>query len=177
MSNATKYAVLTAVGADQPGIVSRMSAVIHAGGANIEDSRMAILGGEFALILLFSGAEGAVTAVGNAAIAAGESLGLAVTLRATSRALSPSDHLLYRLRVTGVDHPGIVVAVTELLAKNHVNVASLDSEVRYAPLSGTPMFVLNAAVQVPTKLVLSSLRRALGEKCDAENLDYTLESA
>ncbi len=46
------YLVLTAVGPDRPGLVSEISSLVLAAGANLEDSRMAILGGEFALLVL-----------------------------------------------------------------------------------------------------------------------------
>ena len=46
------YVVLTAVGPDRPGLVNALASLIRDAGANIEDSRMAILGGEFAVILL-----------------------------------------------------------------------------------------------------------------------------
>jgi glycine cleavage system regulatory protein len=58
-----------------------------------------------------------------------------------------------------------------------VNVASLDSRLAHAPLSGTPMFVLEAELQVPSELALSELRRELGALCDDENLDYVLEGS
>ena len=37
------YLVLTAVGPDRPGLVSEISSMVHGAGANLEDSRMAIL--------------------------------------------------------------------------------------------------------------------------------------
>src|SRR3954467_5650695 len=54
------YLVLTAVGADRPGLVSEISSLVLAAGANLEDSRMAIPHGEFALLLLVSGDEPAM---------------------------------------------------------------------------------------------------------------------
>ncbi|MBM3890900.1 MAG: glycine cleavage system protein R, partial [Verrucomicrobia bacterium] len=43
-----QYLVVSAVGQDRPGIVDRISEFILDHDCNIEDSRMAILGGEFA---------------------------------------------------------------------------------------------------------------------------------
>ncbi|MBZ0186776.1 MAG: hypothetical protein K8F91_11050, partial [Candidatus Obscuribacterales bacterium] len=40
--------LVTAVGEDRPGIVARVTEVLSGHGANLEASRMAILGGEFA---------------------------------------------------------------------------------------------------------------------------------
>lgn len=176
MADKPNHVVLSAVGPDRPGIVQHISELIRDAGGNIEDSRMAILGGEFALILLFTGTEQVERRVESGAATLGHRIGLSVNLRRTSGPAQGSNHLPYRLRVSGVDHPGIVFVISEVLAGRKVNVASLDTELRYAPLSGTPMFVLSAILQVPSEVALSSLRSALAAKCDEENLDFTLES-
>ena len=49
------YLVISALGEDQPGIVNRLSKVLLDQGCNIEDSRMTVLGGEFAVMLLVEG--------------------------------------------------------------------------------------------------------------------------
>jgi glycine cleavage system regulatory protein len=77
--------------------------------------------------------------------------------------------------VSGADHPGIVQAVTNILADHDINVASLETRVTYAPFSATPMFVLDASLQVPSKLSVSELRHELAAACDEENLDFHLE--
>lgn len=168
------YLVLTAVGPDRPGLVSEIASAIHGAGANLEDSRMAILGGEFALLLLLSGPERAATAVEQAALPLGERLGL----RVLSKRTGPGRHrdfLPYRIGVTGLDRPGIVLRISEILARRGVNVASLESRVVYAPLSGTPLFVLEAELQLPSEVALSELRRELAAQCEEENLDVSLE--
>jgi glycine cleavage system transcriptional repressor len=168
--------VLTAVGPDRQGLVQRFSEAIRDAGANLEDSRMAILGGEFALIVLLSGSGDALGKVEQMLPALGDATGLSVTLKPTARPLGGGEFLAYRIRISGVDHPGIVSHVSRLLANKGVNVAHLDSRVGYAPLSGTPMFVLNAELQVPAKLGLGELRREMAQLCDTENLDFLLES-
>lgn len=169
------YLVLTAMGPDRPGLVSELASAIHGAGANLEDSRMAILGGEFALLLLLSGSEQAAAAVERLAPALGERLGLRLLSKRTGRA-QPRNFLPYRISVTGFDRPGIVLRISEILARRAINVASLESRLSYAPLSGTPMFVLEAELQVPSEVALAELRRELGAQCDEENLDLSLES-
>jgi glycine cleavage system transcriptional repressor len=85
--------------------------------------------------------------------------------------------LPYRLRVSGFDVPGIVASVSAVLAQRGVNVASLESRVQNAPLSGTPLFVLNAEIQVPSEVAVSALRKELATVCDEKNLDFLLEAA
>lgn len=170
-----KYMVLTAVGPDRPGLVQDIASIIHGAKANLEDSRMAILGGEFALILLFSGSEQSVAEVGRQVPSFETRLGLHASIRETTRPAGAAAFLPYKLRVSGVDRPGIVAAVSKVLAGQGINVASLESRLQNAPESGTPMFVLSAELQVPSEIALSSLRRDLAAVCDDENLDFVLE--
>ena len=44
--------ILTAIGSDQPGIVSELSGIIIHHGGNIEESRMSQMGSDFAIIML-----------------------------------------------------------------------------------------------------------------------------
>jgi glycine cleavage system transcriptional repressor len=170
------YQVLTAVGRDRPGLVEKISAFLLAAGTNLEDSRMAILGGEFALILLFSGPEEAAATVKKRSGTLATELGLQITLAPTEPRRSTTDYLPYHLEVGGVDRPGIVARVSALLAGHQINVAALESKVTYAPLSGTPMFQLQAGLEVPSTTGLSKLRGQLAELCDDENLDFWLET-
>jgi len=169
------YLALTAVGPDRPGLVNDLSSLIAAAGANIEDSRMAILGGEFAVIMLISGSPGAIERTRQIGAQVEKELGLGCILKETSPAHPPADYLLYRIEVTGADRPGIVQAIAGILADRDINVASLESRVTYAPFSATPMFVLEADLQVPSKTVLSELRSDLTATCEEENLDFHLE--
>ncbi|MEP7051573.1 MAG: ACT domain-containing protein [Pseudomonadota bacterium] len=171
------YLVLTAVGPDRPGLVSEISALVLAAGANLEDSRMAILGGEFALLVLVSGEPKAIDEVELRGADLGARLGLRLIAKPTSSPVSSTDFLPYQISVTGVDRPGIVQRVAALLAGRGVNVASLESRLSYAPESGTPMFILEAALQIPSAVVLADLRRELATACDQENWEFALDGA
>ncbi len=48
------YHILLSIGKDRPGIVNDVSSVLFEHGANIEDSRMAAMGGCFSIMTLFS---------------------------------------------------------------------------------------------------------------------------
>ena len=54
--------VITALGEDRPGIVDELSNVLSTHQLNIEDSRMSVLGGEFAILMLVSGASNSIDA-------------------------------------------------------------------------------------------------------------------
>jgi glycine cleavage system transcriptional repressor len=174
MSSEKAYLVITAVGPDRAGLVSELSSLIHAAGANLEDSRMAVLGGEFALLLLVSGADAALGRVEARVRESERELGLTLLLKRTTGPRTLKNVLPYEIRVSGFDRPGIVQSITSILAQRGVNVNALESRVTNAPESGTPLFVLEAVLEVPSELALSELRRELGSRCDEESLDLTL---
>ncbi|MBK7579696.1 MAG: ACT domain-containing protein [Myxococcales bacterium] len=171
-----RFRVLTAAGPDRPGLVKGISGAIHRGRANLEDSRMAVLGGEFVMLVLMSGTPAELDEAESAARAVATSLGLDCSFRDTAVPEPTRGVLAYELRVTGLDQPGIVEAVTTVLAASAVNVASLETSVVHQPLTGTPMFVLEARLHVPSTVVLSELRRDLTRVGEDQNLDLVLEA-
>jgi glycine cleavage system transcriptional repressor len=174
MTEGRRLKVLTAIGSDRPGLVRAISAAAKSAGANIEDSRMAVLGGEFAIIMLCSGRPAELERLQSAGARFGKQLGLDVSFKDT---VTPGvrDFSAYRMRVSGLDHPGIVECVTEILAERRVNVASMDTRLVHMPLTGTPTFVLDAELEVPGGASPSELRRALNEACERESLELLLE--
>src|SRR5688500_5224227 len=95
----SRHAILTAVGADRPGLVEEVSQFIFARGGNIADSRMVNLRGQFAMMLLVGGDERAMSDILNDLPKLQQSSSLHVELRPASetQARAASDALPYRL--------------------------------------------------------------------------------
>lgn len=167
--------VLTAVGPDRPGLINQLSAIVTEAGGNIEDTRMAKLGGEFAVLVFVTGSESKLVDVAEQRARIESSLGLSCFIKPTHENHNPPAGLHYAFQVSGLDRPGIVESVSEVLAHRGINVSSLSSWVSHAPLSGTPMFMLEADLQVPPTVNLGQLRRDLADACERENLDFSLE--
>jgi glycine cleavage system transcriptional repressor len=104
-------------------------------------------------------------------------LGLTLLLKRTTGPRTLKNVLPCKIRVSGFDRPGIVQTISSILAQRGVNVNALESRVTNAPESGTPLFVLEALLEVPSEVALSELRRELGSRCDDESLDLTLEAS
>jgi glycine cleavage system transcriptional repressor len=118
---------VTAVGADRPGIVAAVAAVLHERGGNVEDSAMTILGGHFAIVLLVA-ADDSAEALRDALQAATAGLGLTISVSTAGAERRPAEptHLL---SVYGADKPGIVAAVTAELAARGANITDLETQV------------------------------------------------
>ncbi len=171
--------LILAAGDDRPGIVDSMSGLVYRAGCNLEDSRMSVLGGAFALMVLVTGSEERLEVLDNEAKKLGEDLGLTIESKRTQAPLPPvADAVpgfVYRIRALAMDHPGIVHRLTHVLSEEGVNVLSLDTSVEQAPTTGTPMFTLVLDAKIPSSVDLSALRNRLIAVGDEENIDLEFE--
>jgi glycine cleavage system transcriptional repressor len=173
------YLVLTAVGPDRPGIVNEVSKFLFDRGCNLEDSRMAILGGEFALIVLVSGGTDSIGKVRSEFAAAASKIGLTGTAKDTPgpQARKDKGFVPFQVRAVGLDHPGIVHQIAHALHQMGANIESMETQAASAPFTGAPMFTLAMRIAVPPQLSLAELRTKLQAVCDEVNVDVTIQPA
>ncbi len=167
------YAVLTAIGGDRVGIVDDLSGAVLEAGCNIEESKMAVLGGDFAVIMLVSGAAPAVDSLGRSSAALGGRLGLRIECR-TTREPGREAGRPYLLSTVSLDTPGIVHSVTALLRKRGINIEELETDTAPAPWTGAPMFRMRAHVAIDSGVPLDELRAELARLGHDHDLDVTL---
>lgn len=168
-----KY-VLTAVGPDHPGIVANLSGFLTGEGFNLEDSRMATLGGEFALILLLSKTR-AEAREPKTFVSDLETLtGMTITMRETIISGS-REGIPYVVRGYAMDHPGIVHSLTHEIAVLGANIEDLETTTRPAPVTGTPLFDVHMRVLLPLDVSVHQLRKRLSEVADQRNIDISVE--
>src|SRR5512135_3564223 len=112
------YLVITASGEDKVGLVDRLSSKITESGCNIEESRMAVLGGQFALIMLLTGPWHALSKLEGQLESLGDQLGLAIIHRRTRKRERLQPAIPYTVDVVAMDHPGIVRSLSAFFARN-----------------------------------------------------------
>jgi glycine cleavage system transcriptional repressor len=169
--------VLTAVGPDRPGLVKDVAGHIRKWGGNIEDTRMSKLGGEFAFLALITGQDSALHHIKESIPQLEVALGVACFCKSTATGPAPAEGTLFDFEASGVDHPGIVEAITDAFASRSINVTSLSSRIENAPLTGTPTFILEAQVHVPESTSELDLTQSLSAVCERENLEFSLKKA
>lgn len=167
--------VVTAMGADRSGLVNDMTRIVMTHGGSIDDSRMSILGGEFAVIMLISGDETAVAELEHAISGELEAMGLTSIVQRTRNRKADGQSAPYAVEVVAVDQPGIVHKVSEFFSSRGINIADLTSDTYPAPHTGTPMFSLQMTVDVPSTTRIAKLRQEFVEFCDELYFDATLE--
>lgn len=147
--------VVSLTGPDRVGVVADFSSLLSSSfGANVEASRMAQLGGDFALILQLrvegAAADGADAVTPDAVEASLKNTfpGFSISARETGQvppSMAGSD---YTVDLEGPDSKGIVASVTEALVRAGANVGEMKTEVGPAPFAGYEEFRLAARVRV-----------------------------
>jgi glycine cleavage system transcriptional repressor len=134
---------------------------LHESKANIEDSRMSILGGHFAMMLVVSldvaEAEGLNAQLETVRESMSLEHALAQQIEDTSGVARPAP--THVLTVYGADHPGIVAAVCDALAEREVNIDDLAT--RVVGSQQQPVYTLICELTLPGSLEPASLKADL----------------
>jgi glycine cleavage system transcriptional repressor len=172
-----KHLVISALGEDKPGIVDGLSRVILESGCSIVDSRMTVLGGEFALILLVCGNWSAIAKLESALAGTGKRLGLTITSKRTEQRRYQNNLLPYAVDVVAMDHPGIVHNLANFFSTRNINIQDMVTTSYSAAHTGTPMFSVHLTVDIPAEMHIAALREEFMDFCDELNLDAVMEPA
>jgi glycine cleavage system regulatory protein len=152
--------ILTILGPDRPGLVEALAGPIAAHGGNWLESRMAHLAGKFAGILRLEVAEPQAAAL-TAALLALEAQGLKVVVeRADAPPVEPSLRFMV-VELEGLDRPGLVKEIAQVLAERGVNIEELQTDRTTAPMSGEALFRSRAWIHVPPRVDAAELRGRL----------------
>ena len=169
------YFVFTAIGTDRVGIVDEIAAVLEAENCNIEESRMAVLGTEFSVMLLASGDQGIVQILEKDLPDIGDKLGLHVQIRPTRAPRGSSEGRPYSIEAISLDAPGIMHAVTAVLKRAGANIEEISTETTSAPWTGATMFQMRGTLIVPREIHIAELRDQLENLEHERDIDIVLK--
>ncbi|MBA2593125.1 MAG: glycine cleavage system protein R [Gammaproteobacteria bacterium] len=167
--------VISALGNNRPGLVHQLSKAVKDCGCNILDSRMAVLGGEFAVILLLAGTWDAIAKIESMIPRLEDSLDLTLISRRTEVREKVANLMPYAVEVVASDRPGIVHDIAQFFSSRDINIEELFTGSYAAAHTGTPMFSLHVTISVPTNTSIAALRGEFMDLCDQLNLDAVME--
>jgi glycine cleavage system transcriptional repressor len=170
--------VFTLTGTDRVGLVEEVTGVLLGVGGNVETSRMARLGGEFAMLVLVSLPADKV-AEAQGALAHLTEQGYRVSFAETN--LAAASELAgwspYRVSVHGADHEGIVHEVARGLSQLGISIESMETSVSAAPVTGLTLFDMTALVLVPPAVDDTDWAATLSDAARDANVDVEIAIA
>ncbi len=171
-----KNIVLTLTGKDKIGLVEQVTSLVVKRSGNVESSRMARLGGEFAMLMLVTVSDTEFPNLDKDFQGLrGEGYQVAL-MQTEDDSKKYAGWLPYEIEVTGADHEGIIHEISRHLAAQGINIENMDTSSAPAPMSGTPLFTMKGIVLVPPKLNFNTWSDALEEVGDKLNVSLKIEA-
>jgi methionyl-tRNA formyltransferase len=166
--------VVTAIGADRPGIVNMLSERARGFGANWAGSRMASLGSQFAGMVHFDVAQRNADAL-TTALRGLEASGLRVVIARSDAAPVAPGQRRVSLELSGPDRPGIVQDLSADLSARGISIEELITDVaRVGATAASHQFTVKAILAVPEALSIDSLRTLLESLAESMMVDIAL---
>ena len=167
-----KKLLITLTGRDRIGLVDEVTKIVLDYGGNVEASRMAHLGGEFAMLMLV-GLPGNQCAPLEENLARLKEEGFQVVTCETEGS-DPSKYpgwIPYKVEVYGADHEGIIHKVSHHFARHGISIETMDTGMVTAPMSGTPLFTMTAVIMAPPGKPHQKWGEEMERVCDDMNVD------
>jgi len=166
---------IAALADDRVGLVEGFTATLADSGCNIENSRMTVLGGQFAIIALVAGNWNQVAKLETQLDDLARRLQLAIHVRRCDERAVTAGSVPYRIEVVSIDQPGILHNLARFLSKRRINIEDMKTGSYAAPHTGTQMVAVELTVGVPPGTHFSQLRDDFLDYCDDLNLDAVIE--
>ncbi|SFC65171.1 glycine cleavage system protein R [Pseudoalteromonas denitrificans] len=162
--------VLTAIGDDRTGIVAQLTELVSECSCNIIDSRIAILGNEFSIIMLLSGDMSAISRIEHTIPVKSMEMGLLTMMKRTSNRTGSEFCAGYTLEYKGLDSVGALSKVAAFLAEDNIDICSLKSDTYEQ--DGQLYMCSMLEINVPVDSALDSFKLKFENLCT----DFKLES-
>jgi glycine cleavage system transcriptional repressor len=158
---------IAVMGHDRPGIVAGVSKVLFENTCNIEALSQTVVMGQFAMIVVVAPLKGADAAQLHKDLKA---LAKAMDLEIHIRTVNPEGKLPFPaaetepfvITVRGADRPGLVAAITAILAEQGINITRLGAEV--VPVGQQLDYIQIYEVDIPKQLDFALIQKALRER-------------
>ncbi len=171
----SSYLVVSALGENQKGLVNEITSLACSSGCNIVDSRMTLLGNEFAVIMLLRGEWNALAKMEHHLPAVASRLGLTTMIQRTTAPRPETHRLPYQVQVIARDNPGIIKHIAHFFHEHDIDIVDLQSDSYPAPQTGAPMVILNLLINIHSSTKIADMRADFLAFCDQLNLEMTLE--
>lgn len=172
---ATQYLVVSALGADQPGIADELCKLVAHCNCNIVDCKMTTLGVEFAANFLLTGTWNAIAKFEAGLPAFEQKHDIRINSRRTQPRTARPERLPYTVYIIAMEQPAAVHKITHFFVEQAINIHDLYLVSYTAPYSDTQMLAISLSITIPKAQLLADFRENLMVFCDDHNFDVVLE--
>lgn len=160
------YLVITAVGSDRPGISDEITHLVTQCGCNIVDSRIALFGSEFTLIMLLSGNNNAISRIESTLPLKGQQHDLITVMKRTNKHTPRFFPYTADFHIKAKDSPGLIKHFTHFMASRHIDISTLSANTIESHDNEKPnKLILQISTNLPEDCNLMSLQEEYETLC------------
>lgn len=172
----TQHLVITAMGTDRPGICNQVVQLVTRAGCNIIDSRIAIFGNEFTLIMLLSGNANGVTRVETTLPLLGQEHDLITIMKRTSTHHPTTNCYTIEVFVESDDRVGLTEKFTQFFAEKQIGLSALSAQIidKATVQMEQNQFHIAITAHVQNESNLMQIQEDFNDLCRSLNVQGTL---
>ncbi len=169
------YLAVSVLGESRPNLVNDLSRTILECDCSIVNSRMVVLGNEFAAMVMVQGNWNTLARLEVQLKRLEQSLGLNIVYRRTEEHPRQENVLPYAVEVIALNHSSIVYELANFFTHRSIRIEDLTSRHYRAPHTGANMFSVNMVIGIPVDTHIATLREEFMDFCDQLNFDSVME--
>jgi glycine cleavage system regulatory protein len=144
---------------------------------NVDSGRLTSLGGDWCMHMLVTVPENSEQDFRKLAQNAISEFGdWDLTIRKNTMRQAVSHQRRRLVKLSGEDKPGIMHAASAFFAQLNINILSMSVHIEPAPFTSSPLFKLEALIQVPDELTDEKLEEGLEDVGEKEEVDMWIET-
>ena len=169
------YLVVTALIENSSDIIRTFSKLSKTSGCNVVDSHFSVIGEQISITLFLSGTWDAIAKMEAMLDKLGKQHETQILTKRTPLETMNGDAMPYAVDIVGVDQAGIIFAIAEFMSNNDLAIQEMSSNTYLASQTGTKMFALHMAINLPLDASIAAIRGDFIDFCDQLNLDAIME--
>jgi len=164
--------IITANGTDRKGIVSEIASIVNKHNCNIETSKMVRLENEFTTLILID-AEHDKKELLSLDLKKIKDLKIQIIETKNNHPIVYKNK--FHLFINGADNEGIVYQFSNYLSNIDINIEEVNTKIENAPISATPLFMMDIIIGAKKKINLKELTAELNKISEKLGVEIQLE--
>ncbi len=170
-----EYLNIAFIAPNQQVVVDDLIQIISKNNCHLEESRLSVLGDNFAGILRIAGNWNGIAKT-EEAIASLKNQGTVLLEVKRSEPLHlEGEYLPYMTQVVGLDTPGMVFSITQFFAQQQIQLIDVQIDPFQTSHSDTSMITVSLRIGIPADINIADLRERFMILCDELNIDGIME--
>lgn len=169
------YLVVSALIDNSNEIINHLTRLAKSSGCNISESRFNVLGEKLAVMLFLNGSWNEVAKMEDMLQKLEQETGSRILIERTASPELEGNAMPYAIDVVGIDQPGVILEMTNFMAKSQLTIQDMYSNTYRASSTGAKMFSLHMTINIPMDTSIAAIRGDFIDFCDRLNLDAIME--